>query len=136
MPFGSLTMLASANPANPFANNLAFPLIVVSSFAVIALLAFLPLRAAKVRRHPRASLITALTLLWALLAGGSLALYSVTQTRWQSEASLRLSTGYVDPSVPQPDAPAPPVPLWILLALAYPPLLAYAYAHQRRPPFE
>jgi hypothetical protein len=129
-------MFASANPANPFATNLAFPLVALSLFAVIAVFAFLPLRAARIRRHPKVSLVTALALLWALLTAGSVALYAVTQTRWQSEQSLRLSSGYLDPAAPQPDAPAAPVPLWVLLALAYPPLLTYAYAHQRRPPFE
>ncbi len=129
-------MLASANPANPFAHNLSFPLLALGALAIIALLAFFPLRAARVRRHSRASLVTALTLLWALFAGGVFVFDAISETRWNSEQSIRLGSGYLDPTAPQPDAPPSPVPLFLMVALAYPPILAYAMSQRRRPPYE
>ena len=129
-------IIGSANPDSPFANNLSFPLVATLSVGGAALLAFLVIRGARVRRHPQAAAIIAIVLLWAVATAATGVRYVIQQTHWASEASLRLSSGYIDPNTPQPDAPAAPLAAWFFLALAYAGLALWTFSHRRRPPFE
>ena len=129
----AISLIGSANAPSPFANDLYFPVFCVLLVAAAAVLAFFPIRCARVRRHRRADIVLVITLLWALLASGSLVVTALAQQSWSQEQNLRLSSGYADPDAVAAAAPAYPVPLWIILACAYPALLAYACS-QKNPP--
>lgn len=131
-----MDVIGSANAGSPFADNLSFPLVATVAVGVAALLAFVLIRTARVRRHPQAGPIIAIGLLWAFLSAGSVVWYVIEQTKWASEESLRLGTGYIDPGVPGADAPGAPAALWFFLGLAYAGLVVWAVSHRRRPPYE
>lgn len=99
----------------------------------VAILALLPMASARHGRHQHTGAIQALTLLWALLAGGSVLYIAAAELRWRKEWLVLVQSGYYDPQNTS-GAPAWPWLFWIFLAAAYVALFAFSRGRKCPPP--
>jgi len=124
---------AYADSTDPSSMNLLMILAGAFILAATAALAAIPIFAAKSRRPRQSDLITALTLLWALLTAASL-IYSVqAQMSWKTEYTVRLMSGYLDPK-DTTDAPKLPWKLWTGLGVTYAGLIGWTVSKRQDGP--
>ena len=122
--------LAYAESTDPTSTNLLMILSGAFILAATAALAAVLTFTAKARRPRQSDIITAITLLWALLTAASL-LYTVqSQMNWNKEYTLRLESGYLDPK-DTADAPKLPWKLWTGLGVTYGATLAWSLSTRR-----
>ena len=110
-------------------------LIMILAAAVIlaatAAAAYVLIHIARRRRHPRTDLLGAAAFFWALLTAGSLLYAEQSQMNWSKEYTVRLESGYFDPT-DTTDAPKLPWKIWTGLGIAYGALLMWALS--QKPP--
>ena len=125
-----LLPLAYADATDNSSTNLLLILSGAFILAATAALAAVLTFTAKARRPRQSDIITAITLLWALIAAASL-LYTVqSQMNWNKEYTLRLESGYLDPK-DTADAPKLPWKLWTGLGVTYGATLAWSLSTRR-----
>jgi len=128
---GMYSVLAYADTTDSSGTNLVLALgglfIIVATAALMLVLIF----SARARRHPRAEIITAAAVFWALLTAGSL-LFTVEQrVDWSKNYTLRLMTGY-----PQDTSDKPKLPwaVWAELGAGYGAMLVWSLCQKRAVP--
>jgi len=127
-----LTFLAYAEGGDSSESNLVVVLICAGIIAAVGLAGLIPVLVARSRRHRYREAIVLMSVVWGVLAAGSLTSTAIAQLKWSKERMLRIESGYYDP---RDITDAPPLPWWTwsLLALGYCGLWIGAMA-QRSPP--
>ncbi len=123
------TLLAYADATDQSATNMKVVLICAGILLGVGAAAFVPVGIAWSRRHRQGEAITGLSIVWGLIAAGSLAYATTQQINWGQERMKRINSGYYDPN-DNSDAPKPPWPLWGGLALAYGGLVAWGLSQK------
>lgn len=106
-------------------------LICVGILLAVSAVAFIPVAITWSRRHRQGEAITGLSVVWGLLAAGSLCYATTQQINWGQERTKRIMSGYYDPN-DNSDAPKLPWVLWGGLALGYGALVAWGLS--QKPP--
>ena len=102
----------------PDASELGLRLVVlcVGVAAAGIVLGLIPIGVASSRRSRWIGPIVLASLVWTVLAGGHVLYASVRRLNWSREHSLRLQSGYDDPT-DRADEPAPPQ--WVTVGIVY-----------------
>ena len=122
-------MLAYAQSADPNATGLVLILGGVVIVVICAALAVVLILVSRSRANHPSEAIKAAAILWAVLAAGSLLYAQETQMNWSKEFTLRLETGYFDPS-DTADKPKLPWGLWGALGVAYVGILVWSFSQK------
>lgn len=122
--------LGYADASDPNAMNLTIILVWIGILAVVGILAFALILAARARQHRYAETILVLTIFWALIAAGISIYAANAQFNWSKEYTQRLETGYMDPR-DTGSAPRLPWGTWTGLAVAYGGMMAWAVLAKR-----
>jgi hypothetical protein len=105
--------------------NLRFVMVCLGVIVAVGALAVVPMVLARRRGHRREEKVTGLTVLWALVLGGSILVSETARVKWAREQTIRIQSGYYDPQDVS-DAPRYPWELWAALGVAYGGLVAWA----------
>ena len=81
----------------------------------------------------RRSLLGAAAFFWGLITAGSLLYAEQSQMNWSKEYTVRLESGYFDPT-DKTDAPKLPWKIWTGLGVAYAAMLMWALSQKRGAP--
>jgi hypothetical protein len=119
-----LHALAKAN-LNDTSDTLPLLLIACAILAACALLAFIPIRIARNRRHRFADPLTAAFIVWAIVTAASIILAVNQHFEFAAEQRRMMTSGFLDIAVRTPP-PTWPWPLWLALAVLYALLLLLA----------
>jgi len=126
------SFLAYADSSDQTATNMKIVLICAGILLVVCAVAFVPVAITWSRRHRQTETITGLTVVWGLVAAGSLMYTTTQQINWGQERLKRIYSGYYDPSDSDKDAPKMPWLLWGGLAFGYIGLVAWGMS--QKPP--
>jgi hypothetical protein len=107
----------------------AAALILAATAAAAGVLIYIARR----RRHPRTDLIGAAAFFWGLMTAGSLLYAEQSQMNWSKEYTVRLESGYFDPT-DTTDAPKLPWKTWTGLGIAYGAMLIWSLSQKRTAP--
>ena len=129
-----MSLLAYADASDQTASTMKIVLICAGILVVVAAVAFVPVAITWSRRHRQGEAITGLSVLWGLIATGSLWYSTTQQINWGQERTKRILSGYYDPN-DNSDAPKLPWILWGGLALGYGGLVAWGLS-QKAPVME
>jgi glucan phosphoethanolaminetransferase (alkaline phosphatase superfamily) len=125
--------LANAD-ANDTTNASIAVLVISSGIFVLAIgAAMFPICIVWKRRIRQADVVVPLCILWALLAAAVSIYAYVSQTRWTTEYTLRIASGYFDPRDTS-DRPSLPWLLWYILAMLYVLLVMWVARTRHRQP--
>jgi hypothetical protein len=124
--------LAYAESADTSNSSMVIVLSGLCVLAVAAIAAIVPICICWKRHHRQTEPITALLILWGLVATISAIYFINSQMKWSREQMLRIESGYFDPT-DQTDAPAIPWVTWGGLATVYAALVCWSFA-QKNPP--
>lgn len=119
-----LTVLANADATDPTISNLTTVLICAGIALGVLIVATAPIMIAWSRRHRHSEGITAVAVLWGLIAAVSVSVPIFDQMKYSHEHLMAIESGYFDPNDTS-DAPVLPVPLWAALGVVYMALLAW-----------
>jgi len=98
--------------------------------AATAAAAYLLIHIARRRRHRRTDLLAAAAFFWGLMTAASLLYAEQSQMNWSKEYTVRLESGYFDPT-DLTDAPKLPWKIWTGLGIAYGAMLMWALSQKR-----
>jgi len=101
--------------------------------AATAAAAYVLIYLARRRRHRRTDLLAAAAFFWGLITAGSLLYAEQSQMNWSKEYTVRLESGYFDPT-DLTDAPKLPWKIWTGLGIAYAAMLMWALSQKRAAP--
>ena len=122
----NLQTLAKANWSDDPGANMVLMMTWLVVIAGVAIAAFVPFRLASAGGRRRGEGVTALIIVWALIAGFSGIRTSMTRSKWAQDYQIRLQSGYYDPADPQNVPPAWPWKTWAGLAVGYGVLMVFA----------
>ena len=120
-----MMIVAYSEPASSSNANLEIVLIGLGVIVVAAVLAFIPVAICWARRHRGTEIVTAIAVVWALVAAASVVLLISAQMKWSREQTMRIESGYFDPR-DQSDAPAVPIKTWSALGIVYAGLVGWS----------
>ena len=112
-------LLAKANAGDAPGSDLALTMTWLLAIAGVAVAAFVPFRLASPRGQRRGEMLTALIVVWAVIAAGSAIKTSLSRAKWAQDYELRLQSGFYDPADPSNTPPAWPWGTWARLAAGY-----------------
>lgn len=127
------SFLAYAESADTSNSSLVIVLSGLCVLAVAAIFAVVPICICWKRHHRQTEPITALIILWGLVAAISVICFINSQMKWSREQMLRIESGYFDPN-DRSDAPAVPWGTWGGLATAYTALVGWSFTQKNPPP--
>ena len=110
--------LAYAEADDVSGSALTYVVITGSLVVLFGLMALVPCRTARIRAVRQSQTITALTVLWALLAVGITSYTIRAQMTWEADYQTNIKSGYFDPADVS-DKPSLPWLSWSVLAAAY-----------------
>ena len=123
----SLVMpLARADSADSTVSNLNTVLICGGIALGVLIVAIVPVMLAWSRRHRHSNGLAAVAVLWGLIALVSFSTTAMDEMKYSREHLMSIESGYYDPNDTS-DAPALPMALWALLAVAYAALMAWPF---------
>lgn len=118
------SLLGNADASDPTVSNLTTVLICAGIAVVVLIVAAVPILIAWSRRHRHAEGLTAVAVLWGLIAAVSVSVSVFDQMKYSRDHLMDLESGYNDPSI---QAPTLPLITWTLLGMAYVVLLAWPF---------
>lgn len=121
-----LTLLANAESNDSTVSNLSTVLICAAIAVGVLILAAVPIMVAWSRRHRHADGLTAVAVLWGLVAAVSVSVSIFDQMKYSREHLMAVESGYFDPSDTS-DAPVLPLPTWSVLGVVYVALLGWPF---------
>jgi hypothetical protein len=121
-----LTLLANAESNDSTVSNLSTVLICAAIAVGVLILAAVPIMIAWSRRHRHADGLTAVAVLWGLIAAVSVSVSIFDQMKYSREHLMALESGYFDPNDTS-DAPVLPLPTWSVLGVVYVALLGWPF---------
>lgn len=121
-----LTLLANADASDPTVTNLTTVLICAGIAVAVLIVAAAPILVTWSRRHRHAEGLTAVAILWGLIAAVSVSVSVFDQMKYKREHLMNIESGYYDPNDTS-DAPTLPLITWTLLGMAYVVLLGWPF---------
>jgi hypothetical protein len=119
-----LMPLARADSGDSTVSNLTTVLICGGIALGVLIVAIIPVILAWSRRHRHSNGLAAIAVLWGLIALVSLSTTAMDEMKYSREHLMSIESGYYDPNDTS-DAPALPLAIWAVLAVAYAGLLAW-----------
>jgi hypothetical protein len=128
--------LASAERTDLSGSQWSVMLIGLAVLVGVTVLTAVPILMARRRGHRRAEAVTVGAIFWGVLSAGGVLWYCLAKLQWTKAYQTDLMTGYLDPR-DMSGEPAFPWRLWVVLAVLFCALLAWAFSAKatgRTPP--
>lgn len=120
------SLLANADATDPTVTNLTTVLICAGIAVAVLIMAAAPILVAWSRRHRHAEGLTAVAVLWGLIAAVSVSVSVFDQMKYSREHLMAIESGYYDPNDTS-DVPTLPLITWTFLGMAYVVLLGWPF---------